>query len=334
MRGFFNYDNPVWRFIGKFWDVFILNILWLVCSLPIITIGASTTAMYYVTLRLVRDEDGYTFRSFFHSFKQNFKQATIIWLIFLVAGIILLTDVWFVLTAGVVPQGTARMVFTALFVGMFIIWFAMLTYVFPILARFYGTVKQTLLNSFLLSVRYILYTIAMIAVDIAIVYLALTSLPFLMMFGLALIAFVNSYFLHQVFKHFIPEETENIQEVRPLFSENDEDDEKAALFETFIRRDDDEDGEKSTAQIEAEPEPAGAVNVADGEPRQAAAGELQADNGSGSQESAEESAEQIETEPEPPDGATDADDGEPRQVVAEGPCPDENADGEKRGAEP
>ena len=85
----FNYDNPVWRFIGKFWDVLVVNLLWIICSIPIVTIGASTTAMYYVTLRLVRDEDGYTIRSFFKSFKDNFKQATAIWLIFLAVGLIL-----------------------------------------------------------------------------------------------------------------------------------------------------------------------------------------------------------------------------------------------------
>ena len=65
LSGFFNYDNPVWRFIGKFWDVIMLSVLWMVCSIPVVTIGASTTAMYYVTLKLVRDEDGYTFRYFF-----------------------------------------------------------------------------------------------------------------------------------------------------------------------------------------------------------------------------------------------------------------------------
>ena len=74
MRGIFSYDNPVMRFIGKFWDVLILNILWLICSIPVFTIGAATTAVYYVTLKLARDDDGYTIRSFFRSFRQNFRQ--------------------------------------------------------------------------------------------------------------------------------------------------------------------------------------------------------------------------------------------------------------------
>ena len=50
LASFFNYDNPVWRFIGKFFDVMVLNLLWVICSIPIFTIGASTTAVYYVTL--------------------------------------------------------------------------------------------------------------------------------------------------------------------------------------------------------------------------------------------------------------------------------------------
>lgn len=60
LQGLFNYDNPVWRFIGKLGDLIILNVLWIVCSIPIFTIGASTTAVYYVTLKMVRDEEDST----------------------------------------------------------------------------------------------------------------------------------------------------------------------------------------------------------------------------------------------------------------------------------
>lgn len=95
LSSLFNYDNPVWRFIGKFFDVMILNLLWVVCSIPIVTMGASTTAVYYVTMKLVRDEDGPTIRSFFKSFKENFKQATIIWLILMAVGAIIGFDLYF-----------------------------------------------------------------------------------------------------------------------------------------------------------------------------------------------------------------------------------------------
>ena len=85
-QGLFNYDNPVWSFIGKLGDLVLLNLLWVICCIPVFTAGAATTAVYYVTLKLVRDDDGSTIKSFFHSFTQNFKQATAIWLMILVAG--------------------------------------------------------------------------------------------------------------------------------------------------------------------------------------------------------------------------------------------------------
>ena len=146
LSGLFNYDNPVWRFIGKFWDVLIVNLLWIVCSIPIVTIGASTTAMYYVTLRLARDDDGYTFRSFFKSFRENFKQATAIWLIFLTVGLLLACDVYYFVR--LVGASTMRTVMITIFFSMVFIWVAMFTYVFPLQARFYNPVKRTIFNAF------------------------------------------------------------------------------------------------------------------------------------------------------------------------------------------
>ena len=261
MKGIFSYDNPVMRFIGKFWDVLVLNILWLICSIPVFTIGASTTAVYYVTLKLARDDDGYTIRSFFHSFKQNFRQATIIWLILLATGIILIADVWFVLTANVVPAGTMRVLATALFLGLLIVWFAVLTYVFPVLARFYGTVRQTITNAFLLSVRYILYTIAMIILDALIVILTITSLPVLTMLGVALIAFVNSFLLEIVFKKVIPKEERDVQDMRPLFADEPEGSEEP-IYHMFVRNSDDSTGTPADGMAETSGETVAATEAA------------------------------------------------------------------------
>ena len=97
MGGFFNYDNPVWRFVGRIWDLFILNLLWVICSIPILTFGASTTAMYYCTLKIAKDRDsGGMFTMFFHSFKDNIKQSTLIWIIMALTGGILFFDIKFI----------------------------------------------------------------------------------------------------------------------------------------------------------------------------------------------------------------------------------------------
>jgi len=221
LSGLFNYDNPVWRFIGKFWDVLVINFLWTVCSIPVFTIGASTTAMYYVTLRLARDDDGYTVRSFFKSFKENFKQATIIWLIFLLVGALLAFDIYYFVK--IVPLSSFRTVMITIFFAMAFIWAAMLTYVFPLQSRFYNTVKRTIFNSFFMSIRHVFNTIGMLAVDGVIVFVTLGFIPQLTIFGVALIAFFNSYLFNNLFKRYMPKEEKPADmELRPLFADEEE----------------------------------------------------------------------------------------------------------------
>ena len=89
MGRIFDMNNTFFRFMSKVADLCILNIICVICCIPVITAGASITAMYYVTLKMVRNEDAYIVRSFFKSFKQNFKQATIINLIMLLIGVVL-----------------------------------------------------------------------------------------------------------------------------------------------------------------------------------------------------------------------------------------------------
>ena len=89
MHNFFNPDNAVMQFITKVVYSVYLNILWFICCIPIVTAGASTTALFYVTLKMVRNEEGNITKAFFSSFKSNFKQSTIIWLILLALGIML-----------------------------------------------------------------------------------------------------------------------------------------------------------------------------------------------------------------------------------------------------
>lgn len=222
MSGFFNYDNPVWRFIGKFGDVILLNILWIICSIPVFTMGASTTAVYYVTLKLARDEDGYTIRSFFKSFKENFKQSTLIWLILMAAGVIIGFDLYFFIMVQT-TSSAFRTVMLALFGGFGIIYFAIATYVFPLQARFYNPVKKTLFNAFFMSIRHLFHTIGMLAVDGVIGFLMFSYVPQLILFGFPLVAFFNSYIFNAIFKKYISvEETRDDHEMRPLFADEEE----------------------------------------------------------------------------------------------------------------
>lgn len=209
----FNYDNPVWRFIGKFFDIMILNILWTICSLPIVTVGASTTAVYYVTLKLVRDEEGSsTIKDFFKSFKENFKQATVIWLILLLVGAVLAGDLY-IFTMLMTGSGKLRIFLIALFIGFAIVYAGIFTFVFPLQSRFYNPVKITLFNAFFMSVRHFLNTLGILVIDAAIPLIAVTLgtvlQPILFLFGFPLIAYLNSFLLAPIFAKYMPKKEES-----------------------------------------------------------------------------------------------------------------------------
>lgn len=225
LSGLFNYDNPVWRFIGKFFDIMVLNILWFVCSIPVFTIGASTTAAYYVTLKLVRDEDSGTVKSFFKSFKENFKQATMIWLILLVVGLILGFDLYFFINVQT-EVSNFRTIMIALFGGITIIYLAISLYIFPIQSRFYNNIKKTFFNAFFMSIRHIFHTIGMLAIDIGIIVICLFVVPqlsvLLILFGFPLFVYINSFIFTPIFAKYTPEqEREDDGELRPLFSDEE-----------------------------------------------------------------------------------------------------------------
>lgn len=230
LSGFFNYDNPVWRFIGKFFDIMILNILWFVCSIPIVTIGASTTAVYYVTLKLVRDEEGATIKSFFKSFKENFKQSTIIWLLMLVVGAVIGFDLYFFLMLQ--TEATMfRTVMLSVFGGFGLVYLCIGLYIFPLQARFYNPVKRTVFNAFFMSIRHFLQTLGLLVIDIGIpavaIFVATILQPILFLFGFPLIAFINSYVFTGIFEKYMPkQEKEEERELRPLFADEEEEEQK------------------------------------------------------------------------------------------------------------
>ena len=187
-------DNVITRALSKICDMICLNVLWVICSIPIVTIGASTTALYTVMLKMVRNEEGYIFRGFFKAFKENFKQSTIIWLIVAALG-----AVWWIdyRVSGLMGQGIS---------DVFI-------YVFPLTARYENSISATFKNAIILTVAKLPYTFIMVAVLVIAVLASLWNTMMLMMalplwfiFGVSLIAWVNSYLLRRVFTVFEQEE--------------------------------------------------------------------------------------------------------------------------------
>ncbi|MBT9779882.1 DUF624 domain-containing protein [Clostridium sp. MCC353] len=200
MGGIFSIENPVWRFINKLLHVLLLNVLWIVCSIPLFTIGASTTAVYYVTLKLVRDEEGYTTKSFFDAFKTNFRQATVLWLILAAVGALIGADLAVYMRSSSIS--VFGMVLMAAFFAVAVIYLFMNIYVFALLARFDNTIRGTLKNAFLMSIRHLPSSISMIASNIILTAIGFLAFPPILLLGLPLMAFINSWFLVKIFDRY------------------------------------------------------------------------------------------------------------------------------------
>ena len=149
MDRFFSMDNKFFTFMGKVADLCILNIVCLICCIPIVTAGASITAMFFVTMKMVKNEESYIIKSFFKSFRQNFKQATVINLIMLAVAAILYVDLRIVNQMGQPISQILHVIFLA-----FTVLYAMVfMYIYPVLAKFYNSTRNTFINAVLMSDR-------------------------------------------------------------------------------------------------------------------------------------------------------------------------------------
>lgn len=196
-------DNPIMRGMGRVADFIILNLLWIVCSIPIITIGASTTALYTVMLKLVKNEEGYIAKGFLKAFKENFKQSTIMWAIFLLLGILFVVDFVSIRLMPNIVGGILQMFF--LFMGVLLI--AWMVYAFALQARFVNTVKNTLKNALILVFAKLPFSILIIIISIGPVLATFRTYQTLVIgimvwffAGVSLVAWLNSFLLRIVFR--------------------------------------------------------------------------------------------------------------------------------------
>lgn len=208
MSKLFRMDSPLMRFLTKIADLMVLNILFCVTSIPLITIGASWTALYSVTLKMVRDEEGSVSRSYFRSFRQNFRQATLLWLGVLVVLALLVLDIRVLngMAGGTAPGLLRVGVEILALLGIMV-----LQYLFPSLARFEASLADTLKNACMMALAHLPKTALMTAAAVGAVWITLINnttiavglmvWPFI---GFSLMAFGNSGILRKIFDNYVP----------------------------------------------------------------------------------------------------------------------------------
>ena len=207
MNRIFNLDNPLMAFMGKIADLIILNILAIFFSIPIFTIGASWTAMYYVTVKMVKKEESYIFKDFLSSFKNNFKQATIIWIIVLVIVGVFAGD--FMIYRAMPDQIPKVLMFVVLIISFIVL--CSILYIFPVLSHFDNTIKNTIKNAFLISMINFPSTIVFLilfALPFILGKLTYEAYPFIFMVGFSGPAYLASYLWNRIFKKFESKERE------------------------------------------------------------------------------------------------------------------------------
>ncbi len=149
------------QIMSRVGDVLILNLLTIVCSLPVVTLGAAFTAAYDMSLRLLRHQEGYVARGFFRAFRSNFPRATALWLIFLGVLVISIGDL---LVRPYLPQ--LHFLLTVAAVVQILLVLAIALYAFPLQARFENSISGTLRNSILLAVCRAPQTAAMVLITL------------------------------------------------------------------------------------------------------------------------------------------------------------------------
>lgn len=200
MNGFFNLDNPIIAGIYTLIYSVYLCLLWIVFSIPIFTLGASTSALYYTVRKVIRQEKSYISYEFLSSFKQNFKKATIVTIFSLVITFVFIADIWYL-----------KMLFEAgnkigsvyiLFEILLVFGLVFLVYVFSQIALFNNSLKKIIKNAFILMFRHVFRSIAVVAIigfGVVVVYL----IPITILIMPVMCCWVISVLLDKVYQNYL-----------------------------------------------------------------------------------------------------------------------------------
>lgn len=194
----FSIDSPFYKFMQRLLDVLVLNFMWLLFSLPVITIGCSTIAAFDVSLKMAEEHEGHIARGFIKAFASNWKHGVPIGIITLVAVYAIYLDIQLI-------RADLENSYIFLIVGLVSIYFIVLSllYAYPLLARYENTVLNCIKNSFRLSMKYFgstLLLILLLAVEFVIIFWNGTTMFVGLLIGPASVIFTISGTAIRIFR--------------------------------------------------------------------------------------------------------------------------------------
>ena len=216
-NGIFGFGGSYTTIVSKIFDVFMLGLLWLVCSLPVITIGASSTALYYAMIKSVKNDDGYASTMFFRSFRKNLKQATILWVVLAVLFFLMRLNVGILMAK---TTGTFGLIMIGFYTAVAVYLILMACYLFPALARLENDTFWFLRISLYMVARYFL-TSLMLAVILAMAGVLLWRAPILILLLPGPMVWLMGEFLERVLMKHAPEPEQAGESAEEPASEKD-----------------------------------------------------------------------------------------------------------------
>lgn len=210
MGKIFRWDSPFMQKIAMVGNLVILNVLWILCSIPVVTAGAATAAMYQVVFAYLTNEEEVVLKPFFRAFAKNFKQATLVWLVILVVFAILLLDLWYMFLIGT-PD-----LIGILIIIVCILFLMVQSHLLPQVARFDTKIKPVFKNAALLTILHMPSSLMMAVLNVLPIpifilypYQFMQWLPLWVFIWFSLVALANSRILLKIWsKHMEVEEKE------------------------------------------------------------------------------------------------------------------------------
>lgn len=211
MGDFFNYDNKIMQALSKLFDVCYVSVLWVLACLPIFTIGAATTALYYTVNKVVRHSRGYVWKDFWGAFRSNFKQSTIVWLVVMAASALMVFDTYVMWKVAAAGQSIGKIYLFFTVVEIFVIMWAI--YLFAYIARFENTTKAIMKNAAIIAFANLPRTLLMFVI-LAIGVLGIYLINYLIIAIPGICAWLMSYPLETIFRKYMSEEERKAEDER------------------------------------------------------------------------------------------------------------------------
>lgn len=219
MAGFFSYDSKFSQGLSKFVDIVVLSFLWIIFCIPIVTAGTSTTALFTSVRQVLREDKGYTYRSFWGAFKSNFKHVTPIWLIQLAVFIVLFLD-YTISRSFLAAQGSSLGLLYIVFFFLMLYEIVWMIYTYAYASRFEQDRKSILKNAAILSLTHLPWSALMLGMLIGAALLTSWLGPFFLFIFPALYGWIFTIILERIFRRYMtPEDLKKVEEEERLNKE-------------------------------------------------------------------------------------------------------------------